>query len=475
MVGLIPKGRIQYANDAVTADLLETEDSLTRNAAKGIVDPLVSSALADPATSGIVTGAAVTAVAAQLGNAGIVKGARSLTRRWGRGLVFTFGGKLTWLQTDLKGNPPRESAAAIAAAGDSGLFTQGAIQKRQMSRRWPYALPIIIGGKIVAYFDWAGNLFSGDGTFLAGKGAVKSWNAFGDSTTFGADLTDPTNQCWTTLLGTLLGITMGKYGQPGARADEITARAGALRVNATVTGGTIPAQGGSVMLTGLTADTLRGTNIASYEIEVVTPAGQRIRGTLYRTDANVRTFTRTSAGGAVAVGSVYIDSYTGRQWRDNPALFGMGINDEPLLTGNGGTRTVLDVQTWYRAQISTFRDEWWNWGVLDRGASEAAGTVNGDYIRALEAWFVSTQGVRFIPVRRYLASPQALADAALYQAGFTPTSQDNTDVAAGTVPQSLRFAGSVHLNPLGHQLMAAFIASWLRQYSRYASTFTLAA
>ncbi|RFA12177.1 hypothetical protein B7R22_17265 [Subtercola boreus] len=475
----VPKANLAIANDTVTADLLEAEGSQTRAAAQGIVNPLVKEAMTDPNVTTIVTGAAGTAataaVAVELTKSGVFHGIRKLTGRFGKGIAFTLGGKFTWLQTDMKGNPPRESAVAIAKAADSAAFTQGAVVRVQRSKRRPYAVTWEIGRKIAMYLDWTGSLWSGDGTLLAGKGLPKVWTFLGDSTTFGADLLDYLAQRFTTLLTTILGITINNAGQPSARSDEIAARGAALRITATVTGGTIPAVGGSVVLTGLSVDPLRGTNIGSFEVDLATPFGQRIRGILYRTDTTVRTFVRTGAGAAVAATSVSVDSATGRPWRNGPIVFAMGINDEPLLVGNGGTRTIYDVQNWYRALISTFLDEWFHWGLLDRGASEGAGTVNGDYIRALEKWFAAEHGDHFIPIRLYLASAQAVADAAIYQPGFTPTAQDNADLAAGCVPQSFRFSGSVHLNPLGHQLQAAFLASWFRQYSRYASTFTLAA
>ncbi len=134
----------------------------------------------------------------------------------------------------------------------------------------------------------------------------------------------------------------------------------------------------------------------------------------------------------------------------------MAINDEPVT----GTATTLDdMKAHYRALTSACRGGFTVWGVLDRGTGEPAGNMS--FILALEAMLRQEYGRAYCPVRAYLASPRALADAALIQPGFVPTSDDIDTVAAGRTPLSFRFGG-VHLNELGHKLQARFMARYLR-------------
>ena len=122
-----------------------------------------------------------------------------------------------------------------------------------------------------------------------------------------------------------------------------------------------------------------------------------------------------------------------------------------------GTQKLADVQGWYRVLTTGWLGPLLIWGLLDRGPSEQAGTVIGDFIRALEAWLQATYGVAFAPLRKYLASPQALEDAKIFNPGFVPSSDDLAAQAVDTVPAAFRSSpGSVHLNALGHQLQSRF-------------------
>lgn len=287
--------------------------------------------------------------------------------------------------------------------------------------------------------------------------------AYGDSTTYGADLATPVGNRWTDLLAGLMGIPISNYGASGGRAEEIAARFGAVIPAGQISGGSIPASG-SVVVSGLDIDPMRvlvGSSTSTLLVEVLTEAGVRVPGTFTRTaDPAAPTFTRTTAGAVIpAAGWVDIYATAGPTHWDDLIFIGQGINNEPLVAA--GTQTVDDVKAWYRAMTSVLtplRPRFVIWGVLDRGVAEAPGTTNGNFIAALETWLKQTYGAAYLPFRQYLASPRALADAARYQPGFTPTSEDTAAQSAKTVPPSFRALSgtSVHMNELGHILQARY-------------------
>lgn len=279
--------------------------------------------------------------------------------------------------------------------------------------------------------------------------------AYGDSTTYGDELANRNAERWTKLLGTELGIPIWNRGANGQTAAQITGRAGGYRPTASVTGGSIPASG-PVALTNISvADVLTGYTYDRLW-DVMTDDGSRIRGVLTRVDASSCNFTRLDAGDAKAAATVDLISITGRDDLAAHSFIGMGINDEP----DTGANTALDdVKAHYRALTTACKGGFTIWGMLDRGLGETSGNMT--FILAVEAWLRQQYGSFYCPVRSYLTSARALADAAIVQPGFAPTTDDNDAVAAGRTPPSFRFAG-VHLNALGHKLQARFMARYLR-------------
>ncbi|RSC36189.1 hypothetical protein EGT36_01975 [Agrobacterium sp. FDAARGOS_525] len=289
--------------------------------------------------------------------------------------------------------------------------------------------------------------------------------AYGDSTTWGDDLDDAegTNflvRRWTGRLASAFGIEVINRGANGQRANEIAARMGARYPRATVTGSSIAASGVTA-LTGLTDDmfVVAGMTLFPRAVTLITDAGLRVRGRITRTGASAYNFLRFEKGAAIAAAKVDIFSHVG--WGDLAAhtLIGMGVNDEAQIVN--GTKTIADVQALYRATTTACRGGFTVWGLLDRGISEGAGTVIGDYIRAMETWFRAQFGTNYCAVRPYLASQRALDDAVRLDPAFLPTTDDATAVAAGCTPPSFRFGG-VHLNARGHQLQALCLERHLR-------------
>lgn len=298
-----------------------------------------------------------------------------------------------------------------------------------------------------------------DGTFVDYMGeptqaVTSTWPAvaYGDSTTYGADLVTPLTERWTTLLSAEIGETVQNFGSSGARAEEITARQGGISFTASVTGNQIPASG-AVNLTNLELDPVRAGDVTNYLVEI-----EGVQGTLARSGAD-STFTRTNAGSAVDVPAVVdVYSISGAAHRNAILFLGMGINNEGLI--EDGDQTVDQICAWYTAATTSLtptRPRFVVWGMLDRGPTEAVGTVNGDIIAEVETFLAKTYGSDFVNVRKYLASQRALDEA-----GLDATSDDLAAITAGTVPPSLRVgSGSVHLNAAGHLVMANLFARHL--------------
>ncbi|WP_125270281.1 hypothetical protein [Agrobacterium sp. FDAARGOS_525] len=289
--------------------------------------------------------------------------------------------------------------------------------------------------------------------------------AYGDSTTWGDDLDDAEGagflaRRWTGCLASAFGIDVINRGGNGQRANEIAARMGARYPRATVVGGAIAASGVTA-LAGLTDDMfiVAGMTYFPRAVTLVTDAGIRVRGRITRTGASAYNFLRHEKGAAVTAANVDVFNHVG--WRDLAAhtLIGMGVNDEQQIVD--GTKSIADVQAIYRAATTACRGGFTVWGLLDRGESEAAGSVIGDYIRAMEAWFRVEYGVDYCPVRPYLASQRALDDAVRLEPAFVPTPGDIAAIAVGCTPPSFRFGG-VHLNARGHRLQAICLERHLR-------------
>jgi hypothetical protein len=285
------------------------------------------------------------------------------------------------------------------------------------------------------------------------------FDAVGDSTTFGAGVTDDdailTADTWVAKLSVMLGYPVYNWGASGARADELTARIGGLAPLANVAGNTIPASG-PVNLENMTVLPLAHGygSVSQYDVELVLANGVRVPGVLKRVSETLHSFTRLDAGAPITVpGLVEVVSLFGKTVRARRLILGMGINNKNAVVA--GTQTLADLKRWYSQATTGLTHRPLVWGVLDRGPSEGPGTVWGDTIRQLEAWLVEKYGADYAPFRQYLATQRALDDAKVYNPAFTPSADDLAAIAVGTVPPSFRVTPTtVHLNALGHSLQA---------------------
>lgn len=284
--------------------------------------------------------------------------------------------------------------------------------------------------------------------------------AYGDSTTYGADLVNPLTERWTTLLSKQIGKVIENCGISGARAEEIQARFGAINANMSVANSTITASG-TVILTAVDINPVRLGG--SLQVELLCEDFTKVKGTLARASDTTATFTRSIAGSAITTNRVKVISTSQQDNRSKIMFLGQGINNEGLVSA--GTQTLDQIKSWYKSgvtHLSAANPEYVVWGVLDRGVSEAVGTPNGDFIKDLESWLLVEFGSRYAPVRQFLSSQYAIDVAEILEPGFTPTTADTDAIAVCRTPPSFRYtAGSVHLNALGHKLQTWFFKQYL--------------
>jgi hypothetical protein len=134
----------------------------------------------------------------------------------------------------------------------------------------------------------------------------------------------------------------------------------------------------------------------------------------------------------------------------------MGANNISLI-GSGEQTIGYLKQQWTNA--FTAYPNLMAWGQTDRSLSELT------IINEIEDFLIEKYGNMFCPVRRYLASSQALSDAVKIQPDFVATQIDLDRVVAGSIPPSFKSSsGSAHLNALGHILQMNFMKNWLYTY-----------
>lgn len=463
----VPKAEFTLATDPVLASEINRPESLTRNAIQTVLDALLSAAIAaNPTLAANVTQAAVDAVAEELLNSAIAKGQYVSADEFSVQFRNTDGGlSAPFVRADeargIFGTRIQHLAGSVPMPALSADVQKRVSRIEVLDASIPFDYVELTEDRRLI---WGRRT---DGTLVGDyPGRVNPTNtptgylAAGDSTTAGADLVNQVADRWTTKIAQY-GINVTNSGSSGTRAEEIAARIGAVYPQVTISGGTIPASG-AVTITLLDVDMVRTGEIVSAPVTLHLRTGETVPGTIARVGDGTRSFTRAVAGNAItAAGTVDVRGTTLAGLESSRVFLGMGVNNESLIAA--GTQTIAQLQGWYSAAIRGQRFHPIVWGMLDRGYAERAGTANGDLIRAMEAWWATTCGTFFYPVRQYLASQQALTDAVRFNASFTPTTDDLTAVGAGTVPPSFRSdTNSVHLNPLGHDLQAWWMARQMR-------------
>lgn len=248
----------------------------------------------------------------------------------------------------------------------------------------------------------------------------------------------------TLLRNALPGRLFLNHGIPGQTAEQIAARQGG---NPTPTSVTLTGN----VFNGVTAVTL--TSISNPLLSTVSDNTTRymsgsVNGTqcyLTRTatgtaPSQVETYTISPAyntTAAVAAGSIFVPD-EGFNARTSIQILWLGRNNVPNLTGLpaliAGCVSYLPLPKRY-AVI----------GVLAAQA-ETNGTTAKTAIDAANTQLAAAHPGSFVP-----STPPTVAE--MTAVGYTPTTQDQTDIANGVFPAGLR-ADSLHLTTAGYQVIS---------------------
>lgn len=247
------------------------------------------------------------------------------------------------------------------------------------------------------------------------------------------------------VLETALGRTVVGKGIASQDTKQIGARQGAVPITVTVSGDNIPASGG-VSVTAKSVNILY--NAGSYTgTSVGTLAG--VPGTMSTDSSGNWTFTRTTAGSITAcpAGTAFIPDDVAIYIGDTVIIWAGRNNDLSTRAARIAARDDI------LAMVKTLSPTIKRYLVLSvlNGLNEGTGSAAHTNILAMNAELALTFGDRYLDVRRYLI------DHGLEDAGITPTSQDNTDVANDTVPASLR-SDSIHLVAASYTLVGNLAA-----------------
>jgi hypothetical protein len=237
-----------------------------------------------------------------------------------------------------------------------------------------------------------------------------------------------------------------KGGVGGENSTQIAARQGGIACPLTVSGNSIPASGPVVV-------TVPFANLPSYQGPQSfygTLAG--VPGTLSRSGpagpddgTTIRTFVRSTPGAITACPP------------DTPFIFDLAVTHraDMLIVWSGGNGAAdghaipADIASMIAYAKEAGVDRYLVLSVIN-GAGEGIGTGSYKAITAGNKALADTYGDRFVDVRRQLI------DNGLALVGITPTAQDLADVAADTVPASLR-GDSIHLTDAGQGVVAHFV------------------
>jgi len=261
---------------------------------------------------------------------------------------------------------------------------------------------------------------------------IKNVNCVGDSLTQGAGAT----VAYPTVLGTLLtdrGVF--KFGVGGENSTNISVRQGGtptyiqpctIPSGTTVVAVTLKDANGVNVLLGSTAGGIYGVNPCKIN---------GITGTLSYSSGML--FTRSVAGTASTVARpVLLQTDIMLNHKNDIHVIWAGSNDG--ITANGITDTFYNIDDMIKSLAHT--------QYIVIGLTSLSYMSN---IADIDVLFRKKYGTHFLGIRQYLLN-YGLADAVI-----TPTAQDNTDIANGEIPTSLRGSGDViHLNDAGYAVVA---------------------
>ncbi|WP_136440287.1 hypothetical protein [Pacificoceanicola onchidii] len=356
------------------------------------------------------------------------------------GAVFAVvdeGGRRTWMETAPDGGPTDQAADQIGAkltAGntpammatedildESGVLfgfvdEQGRRTDLEVGPDGRFTKRVI--DSILAAMEVSGRVVSGP-----------NFVASGDSLTAGSG---GGGTSYPSVLAGLTGRVVTNLGVGGEGSRTIAGRVGALPYLATPAGDQLPASGGvTVTLTGTDGGAVAPLLQGSAGLNPCTLEG--VTGTLSESGGTY-TFTRAASGSVVPVPRPAPVITASAAHKGDIHLFWWGQND--------GTNDATDIIARIRAGID------WMDALDKRFLVLGLTTSTLDYRAPMHAQFLVAFGRRFVNLQEYLASYAALSEVEI-----TPTAQDDADIAAGMVPDSLR-SDATHLNAAGYSLVA---------------------
>lgn len=302
------------------------------------------------------------------------------------------------------------------------------------------------------------------------SGSFLGWMKTGESiagldyskiTLFGDSQTEPSaGTSWPEYASPKLdGSSLVNYAKSGNATNDVLIHAGVKIVSFKVAGGSIPASG-AVSLSTSELLYLRDSRV----VAIGTLAG--VSGTLRHVSSNAFTFTRASAG--VAVAAAGWQAFTADASPEaGVALFWMGGNDFNLGVTGSSRDTADHVIGAYRAAME--------WGERTGRRVVIAGVTNRLTALAGSSGFEQVQRINrelrrlfpdaFLDVQAYYV------ERAIYDAALTPSAEDLAAMGRGEIPPQLYLSGdTVHLIPAAHKAIAEkWISPWLAM-SGYAKT-----
>jgi hypothetical protein len=256
------------------------------------------------------------------------------------------------------------------------------------------------------------------------------WAHWGDSLTAGAGGTP-----FPTTLATRTGKDHYNGGWGGQVTTQIAARQGGVPARVTLAGNTIPASG-AVTVTSITRSPL-------------TDGGSRlgfiagVEGTL-SLSGTTHTFTRSVAGDAVTIDeSAYFTPWHGDTYRHRTVTIWTGRNDFLTVDRTQIVASIQQMIDYLSPQVRrVIVMEVLPW------ESETTGTANRTALDSLNDLLAATFAPYWLPIATWLRTDEAAT-----AAGITFTADDETDMANGVTPRSLR-ADAGHLNTAGYTAVA---------------------
>lgn len=276
-------------------------------------------------------------------------------------------------------------------------------------------------------------------------GSTTTIDCFGDSLTAGSG---GSGQTLSSVLSSLLpGRLVNNWGIPGQTSDQIAARQGGKPVTLNITGGQLPAS-------FATAVVVPSTLLLS------TPADNTTRylsGTINGTPA---TLIRAATGGPPSTTESYTIMAAGTPSAVTVPSWAQFIPDQGFnaresiqtlwLGRNDTVRTGLPALVAACAAQMTQPRRYVVIGVLPSLEETTGSGASRTSIDTANTALAAAHGDLFVP-----ATPPTVAEMAAIS--YTPSGQDNTDIAAGVFPTGMRSDGSaphIHLTGPGYEIFA---------------------